>query len=462
MTEPAQTALPACNPTVSCDVLVVGAGAAGLAAAIKLAATGLDVHLADQGARPGGAFFRQPAAAGLRSQMPRRARLVWQQLSNGFRAAPGIRHYPRTIYLGVDEAGIAMLDNRISGSINLLRPRAVILATGAVERVRPRPGWQMPGVMTAGGLQVLMKETGRLPKGRIMLAGNGPLLVALAAQLVAVGRTPVAVLDNARPLTALASLVRLVRHPRLVLEAAGHLCRLALAGVRWETGRDVTEIERGETGLRARVVRIGKTGKIRAEKVEADVIVLHDGIRPNDFGLASPAPVPIVRAGDCREALGWVAAEADGHRAARAVLELLDKPSLDSTAAERIVAREREGQALLTRIFARAGTDWADMPDSTILCRCEGSTLGDLRVLLQADPERSAREIKLAGRFSMGACQGRFCADFVAEILCSHRAGPEPDGIAVPVADDLTGRHWPVRPVTIASLIADASDPKPD
>lgn len=462
MTESVHTAHPACSPAVPCDVLVVGAGAAGLAAAITLAGAGLDVHLADQGARPGGAFFRQSAVAGSRPQMPRLARLHWLRLLNGFRAAPGIRHHPRSIYLGVDEAGIAMLDNRIAGSLDLLRPRAVILATGAVERIRPRPGWQLPGVMTAGGLQVLMKETGRLPKGRIMLAGNGPLLIALAAQLVAAGRKPVAVLDQARPLADLASLARLVRHPRLVWEGAGHLFRLAIAGVRWETGCDVTAIERGETGLRARVVRNRKTGMTKAGVLEADVIVLHDGIRPNDFGLASPVSIPIVRAGDCREALGWVAAEADGYRAARAVIELLDKPQPESEAAERIVTREREGQALLARIFARSGTDWADMTDSTVLCRCEGKTLGDIRALLRADPNLSAREIKLIGRFSMGACQGRFCADSVVEILRSHRANLAPDGITAPVADDLTGRHWPARPVTIASLIAGASDPNPD
>src|SRR5690606_27658055 len=135
---------------------------------------------------------------------------------------------------GLDGEGVAILEDRRSGTSMLIRPRAVILAVGAVERVLPRSGWQLPGVWTAGGMQVLLKETGKPPEGRILVAGNGPLTIALAAQLAAAGNPPVAVLEAGDPASRPMQGLRLLARPRLLVEALYYLSRLARAGVAWK------------------------------------------------------------------------------------------------------------------------------------------------------------------------------------------------------------------------------------
>jgi NADPH-dependent 2,4-dienoyl-CoA reductase/sulfur reductase-like enzyme len=128
---------------------------------------------------------------------------------------PRLRH----VFLGVDTDGLVLLDDRSGGRVRTVRTRAVIVAVGAVERVLPRPGWQLDGVVTAGGLQMLIKETGEAPRGDIVIAGNGPLAVALAADLARLGRPPVAVVEAGDPLARPLAALRMAAFPGLVAEA---------------------------------------------------------------------------------------------------------------------------------------------------------------------------------------------------------------------------------------------------
>ena len=114
------------------------------------------------------------------------------------------------------------------------------------------------------------------------------------------------------------------------------------------------------------------------------------------------------------------------------------------------VAEQRKAQALLSELFrpVNLANDPRHLADDTILCRCENKTVGDLRGLLAQDG-LSPREIKLNGRFGMGACQGRFCADTVMAVTAASRSASAPGDIA-----QLTGSRWPLRPVSIASLAA--------
>ncbi|MFZ2103279.1 MAG: FAD/NAD(P)-binding oxidoreductase, partial [Oricola sp.] len=282
-------------------VLVVGAGLAGLAAATELARAGLRAIVADQARAPGGAIHRQPLSdvempIASPAQQRRWTMLMEEVKSQGERIE--IRCASR--YAGIDHQGMALLTGERSC---LLRPSALVLATGATERVHPRPGWTLPGVMTAGAIQIQTKTLGAAPQGRILLAGSGPLLLAAAANMVDGGNPPVAVIEAARPFSHAAALALPGAYLR---EAAGYMATLLRARVPLLTGADLVRIEQGTAGLRAIV------GTSRgARTFEVDVIGLHDGIRPNDYG-ATNAPVPVLRAGDCREALGARAALADG------------------------------------------------------------------------------------------------------------------------------------------------------
>jgi NADPH-dependent 2,4-dienoyl-CoA reductase/sulfur reductase-like enzyme len=437
------------------DVLVVGGGPAGLTAAIDLARAGLTVMLVDLRPALGGAFHRRPIP-GIEPPFASPTGEAWWRATKSALDTSGVVVRLRTAFVGLDGDGIALIEDRAVGRVERLRPRAVVIAVGAVERVRPRPGWHLPGVTSAGGLQVAMKETGRPPRGRVLVAGSGPLTIALAAQMVRAGNPPVAVVEAGDPFRHMRAGTALLRHPRYLAEAARHLGRLVRAGVPW---RRATTLERIEAEGEGFVAHLRDRRGVE-ERLTVDRIALHDGIRTNDFGLppesAGTAIRPVVvRAGDCRDVLGVVAAEADGHRAATRVTALLSGSEGAAREAEATLAREQRAQAILAKLFApvRADTGLADLPDDTVLCRCESRTVGDLRALLTASDALSGREIKHVGRFTMGACQGRFCADNVAALTRTLRPEAPP-----PTPQDLTGRRWPIRPVSIAALVA-TSDP---
>jgi thioredoxin reductase len=449
MSEPWRTEKVSLSTLHECDVLVVGGGPAGIAAATELAAGGLSVQFVEQGARLGGAIHRQPAAPGA-APAGLAALPQWKRLSRAV-ALSKLSARTRCVFLGVDSDGLSLVEDRPSGLVSAVRAAAVVVAIGAVERICPRPGTELPGVTTAGGVQVMLKETGWTPPGRILVAGNGPLTIALAAQLARCGNPPLAVLEAGDPLHRPDAALALVRHPRLVREAMGYLRAMRASGVAWQRATVLSAIElRGKELVATTIDRTGGE-----KSLVVDRIALHDGIRPNSFGLPRAtgelrgAPF-VIHAGDCREALGAVSAEADGRRAARIVMARLRGNAADVARLEATIARERSAQRMIARLFAptNAANDPAEWPDNALLCRCEQRSVGDLRGILAGNDSPSPREIKLNGRFCMGACQGRFCADAVAGLIAAERSGARP-----PLITELTGQRWPLRPASVAAII---------
>ncbi|WP_159946390.1 FAD-dependent oxidoreductase [Rhizobium sp. 18065] len=430
------------------DVVVIGGGPAGLAAAIEVARSGYRAEVVEQRESLGGAIHRQPIEGVVPISQAAGPKARWLALADAFSAARiPVRH--ASVFLGVDGDGLVLIENRRTGLIEQLRPKAVILATGAVEKVYPRPGWQIAGVSTAGALQVMMKETGRVPQGRILLAGSGPLLIAVAAQMTRLGNPPVALVEAGDPLRRMGPGFAMLGHVALLREAVGYLSDVYLRRIVWMRGTQLVAIDRHGENLQAVLQR--RDGS--QHQITVDRIGLHDGIRPNDFGLptektdTTSGPL-IVRAGDCREALGAFAAEVDGRHAGRSVADLLSG-NRDGAELGREIKRARMAQATLAALFApiHGVPQLSSLPDETLLCRCEGKTVGDLRRLCNQPDRLSGREVKHNGRFAMGACQGRFCAANTAALMAELKPG-KPG----PSPEDLTGRRWPVRPVSIAAL----------
>ena len=435
------------------DVIVIGGGPAGLAAASQIAGCGYSVEIIEQRDSLGGAVHRQPINGNASIAQAFGTSASWQRLSRAFSAAQVPVRY-ESVFLGVDGNGLVLIENRRTGRVELSQPKSVIIATGAVETVYPRAGWHLPGVSTAGGLQVMMKETGRAPEGRVLLAGSGPLLVAVAAQMARLGNPPVAIVEAGDPVRRLKAGLSLLANPMILREAAGYLGSITHSRIPWWRGVRITTIENDSNSLNVLLVK--NNGMER--RLTVDRVGLHDGIRPNDFGLPDEAVAPtsaplIFRAGDCREALGAYAAEIDGHRVGRAVVDALSG-NRSSADLEGALSRARRGQAKLAALFApiEQGSALAHLSDETVLCRCEGKTVGDLRSLCEQRDRLSGREVKHNGRFAMGACQGRFCAANTAALMAQINPG-EPS----PSVEDLTGRRWPVRPVSIAALTASNS-----
>lgn len=412
-------------------VLIVGAGLAGLAAAVALAQAGISVRVVDQAPRPGGAVHRQPLP-GVRSGATGAQARRWQTLMAEMARWRGrIDLTCETGFGGLDYQGAALLTGRGAA---LLHPRAVIFATGARERVQPRSGWTLPGVTTAGAVQAALKTTAEPPAGRILLAGSGPLLLAVGAELARLGAPPVAIIEAGRPFSRPFAAMGLP--VSYMAEAAGYLARLKQARVPLLTGHHLTRISAEGKALVAHIETPNG-----AMSLSVDRIGLHDGIAPNDLGQPDCPAIPVLRIGDCREALGARAALADGRAGGARLAALLMGTPVDGAAPE--VDRQRAAQALLARIFAHDGeTRLTDLPQDTVLCRCENRTLADLYAL---GPAPTVRQLRLDGRFGMGPCQGRFCAEWVGKLA-------RPD-LNRPDLARLGADRWPNRPILIADFV---------
>lgn len=431
-------------------VLVVGAGPAGLSAAIELAQRGVRVTLIEQRDQAGGAIYRAHRGEGMDPvRLSGAHRRRWARLSAGL-AAAGERIERRfaCVYIGTERDGCCLIDDRGAGQVVGLRADALIMAVGTVEQVRPVAGWELPGVCAAGGMQVQLKETGEAPQGPILIAGSGPLTLALAAQLVKAGNPPVAVLERGSPFRAAtqrpgACLALLQSGPPLQ-EAVGCLQTLRRAAVPYRTGWWVEAVHARDHGLT--VLCRDERGRRREHAVRH--LALHDGLRPNSLGSAWPTPARVwtVRAGDCREVLGASAAIVDGRRAARAVAAHLglpwaaDAPHIDARLEARL-QRERRTQAALHALLASPSRPLEGDP---IICRCEGLRQSDL---LAFSGPCTAKELRLQGRFGMGACQGRSCHRAVAELS----GGP---AVAGPALDEAQVPRWPLRPVSVSAMAA--------
>src|SRR5690606_18187351 len=179
-----------------CDLVVIGAGPAGLAAACTATDLGLSVTLLDEQAEPGGQIYR--AIETVRAKRPQMLKQLGPDYARGAGLADAMRarvdYRPGAVVwnVGRDLAVHYSADD----ASHLVAARHVLVATGAIERPVPIPGWTLPGVMTAGALQILLKAHGLVADGRVVLAGSGPLLLLLATQYLAVGARPAAIVET--------------------------------------------------------------------------------------------------------------------------------------------------------------------------------------------------------------------------------------------------------------------------
>jgi glycine/D-amino acid oxidase-like deaminating enzyme len=442
------------------DILVVGAGPAGLAAATAAAEAGAGVTLLDERAETGGQYTKPLGGALLDAAPDTRFRMGLLARERALRA--GVTIETDALVWGAfapDE--IAVLQGGLAVT---WRPRRLILATGAHERPVPIPGWTLPGVLTTGGLQTLVRTQLVCPGERVLLAGTGPLNLQVACELVARGVKPVAVLDSAPPPGSAAWRDKL----RLLKSAPGLLAEgLRMLWTLWRAGVPVL----WSTSL------LGLTGSDRVAEavlsdrsIAVDVVALNAGFQP-EVGLARALGIthrfvdrglgylatetdeegrtslePVFAVGDGAEPGGARVAAAHGRLAGLAAARDLGHAAPEDQMAGRALRRALTFQDALWRVFPTPPVDPGSIADATIVCRCEEVTAGMLRAEIAAGLH-SLAALKKATRAGMGRCQGRFCASTVAR-LCP--GVPEADGFAAPRA--------PVRPVPAAPLMEEAPE----
>ncbi|WP_372411690.1 FAD-dependent oxidoreductase [Streptomyces luteireticuli] len=446
------------------DLAIVGAGPAGLSAAVTAARLGLTVTLLDSGPRPGGQIWRRPAPE-LRARPP--VQLVLRAEHHGL-----VRHLPRHhVWSAVRQEPDLWTVHAVTGDDGddgdgdgerpvRITARTLLLATGAHERHLPFPGWTLPGVVGAGGAQAMLKSDLVLPGRRVAVAGSGPLLLAVASSLAAAGARVPAVVEASGYLGYARRPRALAADPRKLAEGAAHAAALLRHRVPLLTRSAVTAAHGTRRVEAVTVTRLGPdwrplTGTSR--RMRCDALAVGHGLVPQT-DLATTLGCATRRTADGSFALlldddlettvrgVWAAGEsagvggervalAEGELAARAIVRRLRHVAAVTPALRRRRARLRAFADAMTAVHA-PGPGWTGwLTDATEVCRCEEVTAGRIREAVHDLGARDARTVKLLTRAGMGWCQGRTCGQAVARLAAPDGlpTAPERRPLAVPV-----------------------------
>ncbi|MFC3448333.1 FAD/NAD(P)-dependent oxidoreductase [Amycolatopsis speibonae] len=420
---------------MSRHVVIVGAGPAGLAAAEHALRAGARVTVLDQAETPGGQYHRMSpedyAARHGGPEFDRRRRML---------AHPRCRWWPGSTVWAFDRAErrVHLLRGQSDGGGRqrlTLVPDALILATGAYDRTLPFPGWELPGVYTAGAAQALAKGERVAIGRRVLVAGAGPFLLPVAESLLGVGAEVVAVLE-ANPLSTVrkgwsSRPWRLAAHVGKASELAWYAATLARHRVPYRLGRTVIEA-RGADRVREVV-----TAGVRADwsiihgterTYEVDAVCVGHGFVPQpELAVAAGCALDggfvrvdgaqrttvdgVFAAGEITGIGGAVTAAAEGAVAGHAAAGGAPPPAL-------IRARDRAlafaGRLAKAHPIGPAWRGW--LREDTIVCRCEETTYGELTRAAGDAACPGSHALKLGTRAGLGPCQGRMCGPAVSEL----------------------------------------------
>lgn len=402
------------------EVLVIGAGPAGLAAAAAAAERGRRVTVVDQSWSTGGQIWRHRDGVSL----PRAARELLAR----------VEHLRIPVHTGARVIDATSDDRQatvvLDGATHRIRTDRLVLATGARERFVPFPGWTLPGVVGVGGLQALVKSGTDLRGARVVIAGSGPLVFPVAAVVAGAGAHLLLVAEQSSR-TRLARLGAALAFKRGALAEAVRY-RAAFRRAPYRTGTWVCRAA-GSDRLEYVVVGNGR----RTREYRCDWLAASAGLAPNVelahllgcrvdgdtivTGIAQETSVPgVFAAGECTGVKGDRFAVVEGEIAGRAAAG-------DTIGArDRRLLRERDAGRRFARLLHAATAPRAESlalaDDATMLCRCEDVRRGDI------NPAWSARQAKLWTRLGMGECQGAVCGG-----VCHALFGWEPNAVRAPL-----------------------------
>ena len=467
------------------DLTVIGAGCAGLAGAVTASELGVRVCLLDGSGQVGGQFYRHPAPA-LGAVRPQALHHDWSaftDLRQRLEASDADLLLQHHVWTVAREGGGLWTVHAITGANGdgerpvRVRTRAVLLATGAYERQLPFPGWTLPGVVAAGGAQAMLKSGLVLPGQRIVVAGSGPLLLAVASSLAAAGARVPAVVEASGYLGYARHPRALVTNPHKALEAAIHGAALLRHRVPLHSRSAVTEVhgtDRVEAVTVSRVDADWRPVPRTGRRIACDALAVGHGLVPQ-IELAIGLGCATRRTRDGSHALVldgfqetsvpgvWAAGEAggvggsqlagvEGELAGRAAVARLHGKLVDGARAQRL-RRRRDRMRAFADAMAVAhapGPGWTEwLGEDTEVCRCEEVTARRIREAVADLGGHDARTVKLLTRAGMGWCQGRMCGTAVACLAASGSdvpPSPERRPLAVPV------------PLAVLGSLAEADD----
>jgi D-hydroxyproline dehydrogenase subunit alpha len=431
--------------TAAFDVVVVGAGPGGLAAAATAAETGMRVCVIDDNSAPGGQIWRRDVLKGTSKGA---ANWVRRLASQGVEARFGCR----TVLDGINTAARARtLRVECDSGHSDLAFGALILATGSREMFLPFPGWTLPGVYGAGGLQAFVKSGLGVTGKRVVVAGTGPLLLAVAANLRGAGARIVAILEQATlPRLAQVSAQLLFSQPHKLIESAAHA--LKFFGAPYRTGAWVTRASPGRDSGESRLHNVSVAAGRASFEIETDLLAAGFHLVPNN---------ELAQLLHCQLEHGYVKVNTLQQTSIKNVYGVgeitgiggMEKAQVEGRIAALAVAgRTAEARALfpvrdrwmrfarrLDAAFALRDELRALADGSTIVCRCEDVNRNELANC------RSWREAKLHTRCGMGPCQGRICGPATQFLFGWSAPAPRPPLFPVEIAA-LAEFHAPTEP----------------
>jgi len=481
------------------DICVIGAGPAGMAAAITATRHGASAIVLDEQPAPGGQIYRAITSGGLsragilgpdyRAGHKLAERFAasganWISDATVWRITPTAPAIPRLASVHeltpsepvTDRTRFEVIYSH-EGRAHAVTARRLILANGAIERPFPIPGWTLPGVISAGAGQILLKQSGIVPTDAI-LAGSGPLLYLLATQLIRAGAPPRALVETApetgwwlalgrlpRALLALPQLSKglamLAEIRRAGIPRFPNATELAVQGTDAVTGLAFkVGAKRHQLPCTTLLLHVGVVPNVQFSRALRLLHDWHDGQRcwqprTDTWGTTSHPGIAI--AGDGGGIAGAVHARHQGHITALEALRalgLLTSDERNRYALRHRRARfvERSIRPFLNRLYAPPRQALAP-EDKTIVCRCESVTAGDLRRFARLGC-LGPNQVKAHGRAGMGPCQGRTCGLVVSEILArANRRTMEQTGYL--------RLRMPIKPVTLAEMASLAPSDEP-
>ncbi|MAD28302.1 MAG: FAD/NAD(P)-binding oxidoreductase [Woeseiaceae bacterium] len=448
------------------QVVVVGAGPAGIQCAETLVLAGIRPILIDEGQRCGGQIYRQQPENFERSKSDLYGTEADKadDVHKSFEAIRDkIEYLSETTVWNVAKEKLFT----VCGTTQKTIPYdSLIICTGAIDRLMPVKGWDLSGTYSLGGAQIALKSQACSIGHEVVFMGSGPLLYLVAAQYIKAGATVKAVLDTSSYFNRIKALPKLLARPSVLWNGVLLNKDIMKAGVPIKTGITPIEFEgSNETGVQT--VRF-KTQFGNDKLVQCDAVAVGYHLRPETQiadlarcqfqfdkttrqwllqrdadGRASRSGVYL--AGDGSAIMGADAAELAGKRVAMTVLEDIGQ-NVSKTEKNKlsheigIQARFANG---LAQAFPWPANQAKNLTDDTIVCRCEVVSAGDLRRIVRETGAQEVNRAKAFSRIGMGRCQGRYCGHVAAEIIASEAS--------VPIKD--VGRirtQAPIKPLTIA------------